>query len=367
MADSCDHQYMAHALRLAARGLYTTDPNPRVGCVLVRHGEIVGEGWHERAGQPHAEIHALGMAGERARGATAYITLEPCCHHGRTPPCTDALLAAGVARVVAAMEDPNPQVGGQGLAQLRAAGVAVECGVLEAQARALNPGFISRMARGRPWVRVKLAMSLDGRTALGNGDSRWITSEEARTDVQRLRARAGAILTGVNTVLVDDPALNVRLPGVQRQPLRVILDSRLRTPPAARTLRLPGQVLILTAEADERRWQPLLAAGAQVARVDAADGGLDLAQVLTLLARREVNELHVECGSILAGALLSAGLLDELVVYLAPLLLGHAGRGLFHLPAIERMEQRRLLVIDGLRPVGRDWRITARPQVVETP
>ncbi|HMR03533.1 MAG TPA: bifunctional diaminohydroxyphosphoribosylaminopyrimidine deaminase/5-amino-6-(5-phosphoribosylamino)uracil reductase RibD, partial [Candidatus Competibacter phosphatis] len=242
-----DHRYMARALTLARRGLYGTDPNPRVGCVLVDNGAIVGEGWHERAGEAHAEVIALEAAGDRARGATAYVTLEPCCHHGRTAPCTDALLHAGIGRMVAAMPDPNPQVAGKGLKQLRDAGVVVDCGLLEAEARALNPGFIQRMTQGRPFVRVKLAMSLDGRTALASGESRWLTGEAARQDVQRLRARASAILTGIGTLLADDPNLNVRLPEAERQPLRVILDTTLRTPPTAQTLRLPGSVLIFTA------------------------------------------------------------------------------------------------------------------------
>lgn len=250
LMSAADYRWMARALTLARRGLYSVDPNPRVGCVLVREGAIVGEGWHERAGEAHAEVIALAAAGRQARGATVYVTLEPCCHYGRTPPCTEALLQAGVARVAAAMRDPNPQVAGQGLAILREAGVAVDCGLLEAEARALNPGFIQRMTQGRPFVRLKLAMSLDGRTALASGESQWLTGEAARQDVQRLRARSSVILTGIGTVLADDPGLNVRLPEVSRQPLRVILDSDLRTPPTARTLQLPGSVLIFTAVAD---------------------------------------------------------------------------------------------------------------------
>ncbi len=256
-----DYRYMARALTLARRGLTSTDPNPRVGCVLVKDGTVVGEGWHRRTGEAHAEVIALEAAGARARGATAYVTLEPCCHYGRTPPCTDALLSAGVIRVVAAMADPNPQVAGRGLEILRTAGVAVDCGLLETEARALNPGFIQRMTQGRPFVRLKLAMSLDGRTALASGESQWLTGEAARQDVQRLRARASAILTGIGTVLADDPSLNVRLPEAPRQPLRVILDSGLRTPPTARTLQLPGSVLIFTAVADPAIQTPLRAAG----------------------------------------------------------------------------------------------------------
>ncbi|MFO1425294.1 MAG: bifunctional diaminohydroxyphosphoribosylaminopyrimidine deaminase/5-amino-6-(5-phosphoribosylamino)uracil reductase RibD, partial [Candidatus Competibacteraceae bacterium] len=317
---------MACALALARRGLYGTDPNPRVGCVLVREGTIVGEGWHERAGEPHAEANALEMAGERARGATAYVTLEPCCHYGRTPPCTDALLRAGITRMVAAMLDPNPRVAGRGLAQLRAAGIRVECGLLEAEAQALNPGFIQRMTQGRPFVRVKLAMSLDGRTALASGQSQWLTGEAARQDVQRLRARSSAILTGIGTVLADDPSLNVRLPEAPRQPSRVILDTELRTPPTARTLRLPGSVLLFTAVADPATQAPLRVAVAEIIVVPRAEQGLDLRAVMAELARRECNEIHVESGPTLAGALLQAGLMDELVVYIAPLLLGDKAR-----------------------------------------
>jgi diaminohydroxyphosphoribosylaminopyrimidine deaminase/5-amino-6-(5-phosphoribosylamino)uracil reductase len=366
MADARDYHYMAHALKLAYQGLYTTDPNPRVGCVLVRDGAIVGEGWHVRAGESHAEVLALATAGDKAHGATAYVTLEPCCHHGRTPPCTPALLAAGIRRLVVAMEDPNPQVGGKGLAQLRAAGVAVECNVLAEEARALNPGFILRMSARRPWVRCKLAMSLDGRTALASGESQWITGEAARLDGQRLRARASAVMTGVATVLADDPGLNVRLPGeTVCQPLRVILDAELATPPTARTLRLNGQVLIFTAVTDSERWVPLQAVGAQVHTVPRRGLGLDLVAVLVELARRESNEVHLECGAILAGAMLSAGLIDELILYMAPLLLGDGARGLFHLPGLRRMSERIPLEIVDVRAIGRDWRITARP--VRTP
>lgn len=356
-----DYPPMARALTLARRGLYGTDPNPRVGCVLVRDGEIVGEGWHARAGEPHAEVIALDAAGDRARGATAYVTLEPCCHYGRTPPCTDALLSAGITRLVAAMSDPNPQVAGKGLATLRDAGIMVECGLLETEARALNPGFIQRMTQGRPFVRVKLAMSLDGRTALASGESRWLTGEAARQDVQRLRARSSAILTGSGTVLTDDPGLDVRLPEVERQPLRVILDTGLRTPPTARTLRLPGSVLIFTAVADPVLQAPLRAAGVEITKVPRVDRGLNLHAVMTELARRECNEIQVECGPILAGALLQAGLLDELVIYLAPLLLGDKARGLFQLPELTRMSDRTELETVEMRAVGKDWRVRFKP------
>lgn len=364
-----DHRYMARALALAARGLYSTDPNPRVGCVLVQRGEVVGEGWHARAGEPHAEVLALRAAAERARGATAYVTLEPCCHHGRTPPCSDALIAAGVVRVVAAMTDPNPLVAGQGLAQLRAAGVAVETGVLATEAAALNPGFVSRMRRGRPWLRLKLAMSLDGRTALANGASRWITGEAARRDVQRWRARSSAILTGIDTVLADDPALDVRLPaaewaehgaGALRQPARIVLDSRLRLPPAARVLAPSAAVQVFTRDADAPGAAALRAAGATLTAVPADAAGLELGAVLAALGAQAVNELWVEAGPRLSGALLAGGWVDELIVYMAPRLLGDGARALFRLPQWESLADTVELDIDEMRAVGADWRIMAR-------
>lgn len=362
MADARDYFFMARALTLAARGLYTTDPNPRVGCVLVKDGAIVGEGWHQRAGAGHAEINALAAAGDLASGATAYVTLEPCCHHGRTPPCTEALLAAGITRLVAAMADPNPQVAGRGLAQLRAAGVTVEVGIMEPEAKELNPGFSLRMRSGRPFVRCKLAMSLDGRTAMASGESQWITGEAARADVQHLRARSSAIMTGVATVLADDPALNVRLPEAGgRQPLRVILDTDLRTQPTARTLRLGGKVLIFTAVADQRRFAALQAVGAEILTVPALAEGLDLSRVLAELGRRQINELHLECGATLAGSMLRAGLIDELVIYMAPILMGDGARGLFHLPGLAGMSESVALHLVDMRAVGRDWRITAQP------
>lgn len=353
---------MAEALRLAWRGLHSTDPNPRVGCVLVRDGAVVGRGWHQRAGEPHAEVYALREAGVAARGATAYVTLEPCSHHGRTPPCAEGLIAAGVGRVVAAMVDPNPLVAGQGLARLRQAGIPAESGLLAGQAEALNPGFCKRMRSGLPWVRVKLAQSLDGRTAMASGESQWITAPAARADVQRLRARSSAILTGIGTLLADDPSLNVRLEGAWRQPLRVVLDSALRTPPTARLLGLPGSTLILTASGDSTRAAALATAGAelrQVATVSA--GGLDLQAVLRLLGERQCNEVHVEAGATLSGALVAAGLVDELVVYVAPLLLGDGARGLLHLPGLQCMAEGIRLAVTDLREVGRDIRITARP------
>ena len=357
-----DVRYMARALQLARKGLFSTDPNPRVGCVLVRDDQIIAEGWHERAGQGHAEANALAQAGSKARGASCYVTLEPCSHTGRTPPCADSLINAGISRVIAASADPNPKVAGQGFARLQAAGIALEYGLLEHEARALNPGFMNRFTRQRPWFRCKLAMSLDGRTALALGESQWITDAPARADVQALRARSSAILTGVNTILADDPSLNVRLEQAWRQPLRIVLDPALRTPPTARTLQLPGDVLILTAVSDSKRWQALQQAGAEVHCLPASSDGLDLVAVAQELARRELNEIHLECGPTLAGALLNAELLDELVLYVAPVLLGDAARGLFQLPALTSMSQRIELELADIRAVGRDWRITAYPK-----
>ncbi|MBU0623122.1 MAG: bifunctional diaminohydroxyphosphoribosylaminopyrimidine deaminase/5-amino-6-(5-phosphoribosylamino)uracil reductase RibD [Gammaproteobacteria bacterium] len=356
--NAADSQWMALALRLAERGLYTTSPNPRVGCVLVKGGKVVGEGWHERAGEPHAEVHALRAAGKDARGATAYVTLEPCSHHGRTPPCADALIAAGVKRVVAAMQDPNPLVAGQGMQKLAAAGIATDCGLMEADARELNIGFVTRMECGMPWVRSKIASSLDGHTALNNGVSKWITGEAARRDVQHWRARSCAILTGIGTVLADDPQLNVRgLDGV-RQPLRVILDSRLRLPPAARIL--GSGVLVYTASADESKRAALQQKGAEVIQLQGANGQVDLPAVMSDLAQRGCNEVLVESGRMLNGALLKTGLVDELVLYLAPQLLGDAARGMADLGELTQLQQRVNLQWQDVRQVGGDLRIVAR-------
>lgn len=367
---AADHGYMAHALRLAERGLNTTSPNPRVGCVLVRDGRIVGEGWHERAGEPHAEVHALRSAGERARGATAYVTLEPCSHHGRTPPCANALIDSGVSRVVAAMTDPNPQVSGQGIQLLTLAGIRAEVGLMAAEAHELNIGFISRMTRGRPWVRTKTASSLDGKTALDNGESKWITGAAARLDVQRWRARACAILTGSGTVLADDPQMNVRLDGVSRQPLRVIVDSQLQTPPDARILLSSprgggaggeGRTLISCATEDAGKRAALEATGAELIHLPGSNGKTDLPALLTELARRGINEVHVEAGATLNGALLAAGLVDEWVAYLAPAVIGHHARGLFDLPALTGMAGRRGMTLHDVRMVGQDLRLVLRP------
>jgi diaminohydroxyphosphoribosylaminopyrimidine deaminase/5-amino-6-(5-phosphoribosylamino)uracil reductase len=357
-----DAGHMARALELARRGLWTTDPNPRVGCVIADGDRVVAEGWHERAGGPHAEAMALAAAGAAARGATAYVTLEPCSHHGRTPPCADALVAAGVGRVVYAMRDPNPRVDGGGAARIAAAGIPVESGLLEREALELNRGFVSRMTRGRPWVTVKLAASLDGGTALPGGESRWITGDAARDDVQRLRARSSAVMTGSGTVLADDPRLDVRIPGATRQPLRVVLDSQLRTPPGARILAPPGRALVLCTREDPERAAALRAAGAEIATVASAAGGVDLAASLALLAGREVNELLVECGAGLAGAMLAAALVDELVLYLAPTLLGRGARPLADVEPPASLAERLEFSIVERQDVGGDLMLRLRPK-----
>lgn len=355
-ADRC---HMARALVLARRGLTTTDPNPRVGCVIALGNERIGEGWHERAGAPHAEVNALAAAGQRAEGATAYVTLEPCAHIGRTPPCTDALIGARLARVVVATIDPNPLVRGSGIARLRKAGIAVEVGLLEGEARTLNPGFFQRMQAGRPYVRVKLAASLDGRTATADGESRWITGEPARADVQRFRARSSAILSGIGTILRDNPRLTVR-PSVVRPPLRVIVDSRFRTPPGARLFRESGPVLIAGVAGAAGAAQILRVSGAEIAVFEATQGRVPLADLLGLLATRGVNELWTEAGPTLAGSLIGEGLADEIILYLAPRLLGASARGLFDLPGLLRLEESPRLKIVDVRPVGGDWRVIAR-------
>lgn len=350
---------MAQALRLAERGLYTATPNPRVGCVIVREGSVVGEGWHERAGEPHAEIHALQQAGDQSRGATVYVTLEPCSHHGRTPPCADALVKAGVARVVVAMQDPNPLVSGAGLKILADAGIQVECGLLEQAASDLNIGFVSRMRRGRPWLRLKVAATLDGKTALSNGVSQWITGPDARRDAHRWRARSCAMLTGIGTVLADDPSFNVRDIETSRQPLKVVVDANLSMPLDAKMLS-GAPLLVATGCDEEDRIQALREAGVEVLVLPALHGQIDLARLMHELGQRGCNEITVEAGKVLNGALLQAGVVDELVFYLAPMLFGDKARGIFGLPDIESMDQRQELDIRDLRMVGQDMRIVAR-------
>lgn len=365
-----DHGFMARALELARKGLYSTHPNPRVGCVIVQGGRIVGEGWHARAGEPHAEVHALRQAGDKARGATAYVTLEPCSHHGRTPPCADALINAGLARVVAAMQDPNPQVAGNGLQRLRQAGIEVQCGVLEVEARALNAGFIKRMEQGLPFVRVKLAMSLDGRTAMASGESQWITGPAARAAVQRLRARSSVVLTGADTVLADDARLTVRPEelglgaeltalAIIRSPLRVLVDGRLRVP-----LNVPffqsGPAMVATCAAASAR-DRYLDDGHELLAVPSSNGHVDLRKLLTELAARGANEVLVEAGPRLAGAFARQGLVDEYQLFVAPKLLGSSARPLLDLP-LARMAEAPALKIVEMRAVGDDWRIIAVPQ-----
>ena len=355
-------EYMQHAIRLAKKGLYTTDPNPRVGCVIVKDNEIVGEGWHRYAGEAHAEINALAQAGTKAKDATVYVTLEPCSHTGKTPPCADALIKAGVKKVFAAMQDPNPIVAGEGLNRLQDAGIATEHGLLESQARELNPGFIKRMEKGRPFVRVKLAMSLDGRTAMASGESQWISGEASRNDVQRMRAESSAILTGIDTVLADDPSMNVRLTAQQldvnavRQPKRIVLDSQFRMPVDAKIFSLEGECIVYTTvNMDNRNSYPFI-----IENCDSRSGKMDLQLLMEDLAKKEINLLHVEAGSVLCGALLKNDLVDEIIIYMAPHIMGDDAKGLFHLPGLGQMKDRIALDIKDVRSIGKDIRITAR-------
>jgi len=362
-----DFAHMARALKLARRGVFTTDPNPNVGCVIVApDGEIVGEGWHERAGQAHAEVRALIQAGERARGAVAYVTLEPCSHHGQTPPCADALIEAGILRVVFAMQDPNPQVAGRGLAQLQSAGVAVESGLLESAARELNQGFIRRMETGKPWVCVKLAVGLDGRTAMATGESKWITGVAARADVHRLRASSSAILSGIGTVLADDPQLNARCEGLAdiKQPVRVVADSRLQLSPDARLLggdlENAGAVLVYHCNGSPESVRQLEARGAQVRQLPEVADHLSLHALLDDLGQQGINNVLVEAGPRLNGALLEAGLVNELVVYQAPRVMGARAQGMFALETVERMADSIEFNLVGARRVGADLRLNYR-------
>ena len=354
-----DREFMARALSLAQRGLYTTTPNPRVGCVIVKDGAIAGTGWHEAAGRPHAEINALGEAGANAQGATMYVTLEPCSHHGRTPPCADAVIRAGIARVVAAMQDPNPIVSGTGFARLRDKGIEVACGLMQEEAGELNVGYVSRMAKGRPWVRMKIAASLDGRTALSNGRSQWITGEAARRDGHHFRARACALLTGIGTVKDDDPQLDVRHVQTPRQPLKVLVDSRLEVPEGARIL-ARGPVLVAAARGDHSKAEALRARGVEVLMLPNPHGKVDLPELVRELGRRGMNEVHVEAGTRLNGSLLREGCVDELLVYLAPSVIGDTGLGMFSLPEITDLEQKVPLSIRDVSRVGEDIRVIAR-------
>ncbi len=370
-----DFRMMSRALQLAARGLYTTHPNPRVGCVIVQGERIVGEGWHQIAGQGHAEVNALRMAGEAARGATVYVTLEPCAHHGRTPPCAEGLVHAGVRRVIGAMQDPNPKVSGGGYGRLRAAGIETVSGLLSQQAEDLNPGFLKRMRNGTPWVRVKSGISQDARTAMASGESQWITSAPARADVQRWRARSEAIITGVETVLADDPALTVRLDAwpqgeaspwgwpagfAPMQPLRVVLDTHLRTPVTARILREPGNTVIVHGKTNAEREAALMAVGARLLTLPEDQGRIALRPLLEWLAQQEVNEVLVEAGPTVAGNFISAGLADEWVVYQAPCLLGSEARPALQLPGMSTMAQKVSLHLMDVRQIGPDLRMIYR-------
>lgn len=364
MFTKADHEYMSLALRLAEQGLYSTTPNPRVGCVLVNNGQIIGQGAHLKAGEPHAEIMALRDAEAKfptlIEGADAYVTLEPCSHFGRTPPCADALIKAGVNRVIAAIKDPNPQVAGNGLARLAAAGIKTEHGLMEAQAQELNAGFISRMTKNKPFMRVKIAASLDGRTALANGESKWITGEAARQDVQHWRARSCAILTGIGTVLADDPQMNVRNIVNARQPLRVVVDSKLRISPQAKILE-GGNTLIAYVSDTENKADALSKAGAALIKVESSDGKVCLKQLLRHLAERGINEVMVEAGQTLNGALFALHLVDEFLFYYAPTLLGADARGMLAFPQLKNMQDRTQLSMIDLRQFGQDIRFRAKP------
>jgi diaminohydroxyphosphoribosylaminopyrimidine deaminase/5-amino-6-(5-phosphoribosylamino)uracil reductase len=357
--------FMARALQLAERGLFTTDPNPRVGCVIVKAGTIIAEGWHQKAGEAHAEVHALStLTSQQAHGSDCYITLEPCSHTGRTPPCVNSLIEAGIKRAFIAMTDPNPLVAGQGVKRLKEAGIEVTVGILEQQSEALNRGFCQRMRAGRPYIRSKIAMSIDGRTAMSSGESKWITGSAARRDVQKLRAQSSAILTGIGTILADDPELTVRIDPQDnfypddldvRQALRVIVDSQLQISNKARVFNNSTPKLIVTAS------EKASDLDAEIVRIVDSDGEIDLNQMMKVLAEREVNNVLVEAGSKLNGSLLSAGLIDELILYMAPKIMGDSAKGLFHLPDLQIMSENIELTITDIRAVGSDWRITAKP------
>ena len=368
MSGEQDRRYMASAIELASNGLYTTDPNPRVGCVIVKDNVVIGEGWHERAGGPHAEVVALQQAGANAEDATVYVTLEPCCHFGRTAPCADALIGANVTKVVVAMMDPNPLVAGKGIEKLSEAGINVEHGLLQEEAALLNPGFIKRMQQKLPYVRCKIAMSLDGRTAMASGESQWITGDTARQDVHRYRARSSAIMTGIGTVLADNPSLTARLTEDDStqasftdddQPMRVIVDTHLRMPAESKMLSLPGKTLIYTGSTNQQRITELTQAGAEVAEIECNDEYVNLEAVLFDLAKREINEVMIEAGARVNGAALEKSLIDEFIFYIAPSLMGDQARGAFHLPDLNTMAQKYELELVDTRQIGDDWRIIA--------
>ncbi len=357
MSSLNDADFMAQAIQLAQNGIYLTDPNPHVGCVLVKDGHVIAEGWTQRAGFAHAEVHALSKT-QDANGATAYVTLEPCSHQGRTGPCCDALIAAGIRRVVVAMQDPNPLVSGRGLQKMRAAGIEVVEDVLQEEAKKLNRGFFKRMTTGLPWIRSKLAMSLDGRTAMASGQSQWITSPEARQDVQRFRAQSSAILTGIDTVLYDDPQMNARVDFEVLQPVKVVLDSSLRMPLSAKMLDNAIEVWVITCSEDQEKQQKLRDVGCKVFQVEAINGRPDLLATFKLLAELHINTVWVEAGATLNGALLEADLVDEWIIYMASCVLGHQGRGLFYLPALNSMNDKKTLQLMDIRRVGADIRLS---------
>jgi len=355
-----DREFMSHAIRIAERGAFTTQPNPRVGCVIVKENEIIGEGWHIEAGKEHAEINAMNDAGlANVKGAIIYLSLEPCSHKGRTGPCSTALVKAGVSKVFVAMLDPNPLVAGKGIQELKDNDIEVDVGILKEQAELLNPGYIKRMVSGRPFVRNKMAMSLDGRTAMASGESKWITSEDARLDVQKLRARSSCILTGVGTILADDPSMTVRMDGILQQPLRAIIDTHLSTPIDAKILAQQGKTIIFTSREDEGDVQRFAKHGIEIITVPKKGSYLDLEAVLDHLGTLEINEVFLEAGATLSGAMLQAKLIDELVIYVAPILLGNNAKGLFGLTNMETMDQKIALNIIEQRAIGVDWRIRA--------
>ncbi|MDP3663438.1 MAG: bifunctional diaminohydroxyphosphoribosylaminopyrimidine deaminase/5-amino-6-(5-phosphoribosylamino)uracil reductase RibD [Nitrosomonas sp.] len=361
MFSPADYAFMSYALRLAEKGLYGATPNPRVGCVITYNEQIVGSGWHERAGQPHAEINALNNAGGAARGATVYVTLEPCAHYGRTPPCVNALITAGIARVIIAMKDPNPLVSGRGKALLELAGIDVQVGLLEAEASALNVGFVTRMIHKKPWVRIKTAASLDGKTALNNGVSQWITGESARQDGHRWRARSCAILTGIGTVKSDNPQLTVRHIKTHRQPKKIVVDSHLVIPLDAKLLQAGEEVCIFTANnGNPEKNEALSKMGVRVIVLSNTQGRVDLEKMITTLADFGMNEVLVEAGCRLNGALVEAGLVNEMIIFLAPHLLGDNAQGMFQLPELINLEKNKTLRIDDLRMIGQDIRIIVR-------
>ena len=355
-----DNYYMSHAIKLARKGLYTTHPNPRVGCVVVKDGSVVGEAWHDRAGQPHAEVLALRQSGEAARGASVYVNLEPCCHQGRTPPCTGFLIDAGVTRVVAAMEDPNPQVAGGGIQNLRAAGIDVDVGVMRKEAERLNRGFLHRIKKGRPWITLKVAASMDGRTAMRSGESQWISGEAARRDVHHWRARSSAVLTGSGTILADDPALTARHVDTPRQPLRVIVDSNFVTPADARVVRQPGSTLVATAN-KEFEYLDKVDSSLEVVYLPATNGTVNLLDLMENLSQREINDVLVEAGPILSGSMLKAGIVDEVLLYLAPKFLGTEAQGMFSMPGLQSLNDCMHFELSEVRQFGVDLRVRLRP------